>query len=66
MNKLIEAIKQNLQVWAWAIIVCSFLILVGHAPAMPIVAGGLLAIAVTTLRTLSTSQKKPWQVKVQR
>lgn len=66
MNKLIESVKQNRQVWAWAIIVCLFLILVGHAPALPIIAGGLLAIVVTTLRTLSAGQKKTWQVKVQR
>lgn len=61
MNKLIESIKQNRQVWAWAIIVCLFLILVGHAPVMPIVVGGLLAVVITTLR-----QKKTWQTGMQR
>ena len=66
MNKLIESFKQNRQVWAWAIIVCLFLILVGHAPVVPIAAGGFLAIVITTLRSSFKSQKKTWQTGMQR
>ena len=62
MNVIIENFKQNRQVWAWAVIVSLFLILVGHAPVLPIVSGGLLAVVITSLRALSYGQKKPWQV----
>jgi hypothetical protein len=64
--KLIQSVKHNRQVWAWAIIVCSLLILIGHAPVMPIVAGGFLAIVITSMRSLSRGQKKPWQTGIQR
>lgn len=66
MNKILEAFKQNRQIWAWAIIVCMFLIFVGHAPVLPILMGGLLAVIITSLRALSTGQKKPWQTGIQR
>ncbi len=62
MNKILESFKQNRQIWAWAVIVCLFLVLVGHAPVLPIVTGGLLAVAVTSLRALGSGQKRPWQV----
>jgi uncharacterized membrane protein len=62
MNVILENFKQNRQVWAWAVIVSLFLILVGHAPVLPIVSGGLLAVVITSLRALSYGQKKPWQV----
>ncbi len=61
MNVIIESFKQNRQVWAWAVIISMFLILLGHAPVLPIITGGLLAIVVTSLRALSYGQKKPWQ-----
>ncbi len=66
MNKVIESFKQNRQIWAWAVVVCLFLILVGHAPVMPIIAGGVLAIVITSLRALSHGQKKSWQTGTQR
>ena len=62
MNLIIESFKQNRQVWAWAVIISMLLILVGHAPVLPIITGGLLAVIVTSLRALSYGQKKPWQV----
>jgi len=66
MNKVLEQFKQNRQIWAWAIIVCMFLIFVGHAPVLPIISGGLLAVIITTLRALGAGQKKPWQTGIQR
>jgi hypothetical protein len=66
MNVILESFKQNRQVWAWAVIISLFLILVGHAPVLPIITGGLLAVVITSLRALSYGQKKPWQVKAQR
>jgi len=66
MNKIIASFKQNRRIWAWAVIVCCFLIFLGHAPVLPIIAGGLLAILVTSLRALGDGQPKPWQTKIQR
>jgi hypothetical protein len=62
MNVILENFKQNRQVWAWAVIISLLLTVVGHAPVLPIVTGGLLAVIVTSLRALSYGQKKPWQM----
>ncbi|HSS95652.1 MAG TPA: hypothetical protein VLK33_01405 [Terriglobales bacterium] len=64
MNAIVQMFKQNRQVWAWAVIISLLLILLGHAPAMPIITGGLLAVLVTSLRAMSHGQKKPWQTRV--
>jgi len=61
MKTIFECFKQNRQVWAWAAIVCMFLIFIGHAPVLPIFTGGLLAVVITSLRALGSNQKKPWQ-----
>ena len=66
MKAILDSFKQNRQIWAWAVIVCMFLIFVGHAPALPIVTGGLLAVLITSLRALGNGQKKPWQTGSQR
>jgi len=66
MNVIIDSFKQNRQVWAWAVIISFFLIFVGHAPVLPIITGGMLAVVITSLRALSHGQKKPWEVKVQK
>jgi hypothetical protein len=66
MNVILETFKQNRQVWAWAVIISLFLVLIGHAPVLPIVTGGLLAVLVTSLRALSYGQKKPWQTGMHR
>jgi len=57
MNVILENFKQNRQVWAWAVIISLFLILIGHAPVLPIITGGLLAVLVTSLRALSHARK---------
>lgn len=66
MNKILASFKQNRQVWAWAVIVCLFMIFVGHAPMLPIITGGVLAAIISSLRALSAGQKKPWQAGIQR
>ena len=66
MKTILENFKQNRQVWAWAIIISMLLIFLGHAPVMPIITGGLLAVLITSLRALSHGQKKPWQTGPQR
>jgi hypothetical protein len=66
MKTILECFKQNRQVWAWAVIVCMLLIFIGHAPVLPIVTGGLLAVVITSLRALGSNQKKPWQTGSQR
>jgi len=66
MNVIIDSFKQNRQVWAWAVIVSMFLIFIGHAPVLPIITGGMLAVVITSLRALSAGQKKPWQIGTRR
>jgi hypothetical protein len=60
MNAIVETFKQNRQVWAWALII-SLLLILGHAPVLPIITGALLAVLIVSLRALSLGQQKPWQ-----
>lgn len=66
MNVILNSFKQNRQIWAWAVIVCLFLIMVGHAPVVPILTGGMLAVIITSLRAVYAGQKKNWQTGTQR
>jgi hypothetical protein len=43
--------KQQRLAWSCAIIVGLFLVLVGHAPALPVFAGCILAIMLAVLRS---------------
>jgi hypothetical protein len=61
MEKILDQFKQNRQVWAWALVISMFLIFVGHAPALPVILGGALAILIVSLRAASAGQPKPWQ-----
>ena len=51
-----QQLKQQRQVWAWALIVGLLLVLVGHAPVFPVVGGCALAVAFSTLRTAFKSK----------
>jgi hypothetical protein len=64
MNTIVASFKQHRQIWAWAVVISLFMVLVGHVPAPPVIAGGLLAVVVSSLRALSYNQKKPWQREV--
>jgi protein-S-isoprenylcysteine O-methyltransferase Ste14 len=45
--------KQQRLAWSCAIIVGLFLVLVGHAPALPVLMGCVLAVAFAVLRSWS-------------
>lgn len=44
-------LKQQRLAWSCAIIVGLFLVLVGHAPTLPVVTGCILAVALAVLRS---------------
>jgi hypothetical protein len=61
MQSILASFKKQRLVWSWALIVALFLLFFGHAPVLPVVLGGALAILITTLRAASAGQPKPWQ-----
>lgn len=61
IHTIFESIKKQRLVWSWAVIVGLFLVVMGHAPILPVIGGGALAIIITTLRSASQGQPKPWQ-----
>jgi hypothetical protein len=58
IDTLLETMKKQRLAWTWAVIVGLFLVLLGHAPVVPVIAGGALAIAISTLRSASRSQPR--------
>ena len=56
LNTIIENIRKQRLAWSWAVIVGLFLVVLGHAPVLPVIAGCALAIALSTLRGASHSQ----------
>jgi hypothetical protein len=61
VKTVLQHIKQQRLVWSWSLIVGLLLVLVGHAPVFPVIAGCALAILMSTLRSASHGQPKPWQ-----
>jgi hypothetical protein len=61
MEKLLASFKQQRLVWSWALVIVLFLVFVAHAPVLPVVLGGALAILIVSLRAASAGQPKPWQ-----
>ncbi|MGA8310762.1 MAG: hypothetical protein WB755_12085 [Terriglobales bacterium] len=59
IDTLVAAIKKQRLAWSWAVIIGLFLVVVGHAPVFPVIAGCALAIAVSTLRSASSSHPRP-------
>ena len=49
-NTLLETLKKQRMAWSWAVIVGLFLVVVGHAPILPVFAGCLLAVGISVLR----------------
>jgi hypothetical protein len=64
MKKMLASFKQQRLVWSWALIIVLLLVSVGHAPVLPVVLGGALAILIVSLRAASADQPKPWQRQV--
>jgi hypothetical protein len=59
IETLLETMKKQRLAWSWAVIVGLFLVLLGHAPVFPVIAGCALAIAISTLRSASPSRPRP-------
>jgi hypothetical protein len=49
-DTLLEILKKQRMVWSWAVVVGLFLIVAGHAPIVPVIAGCLLAVGFAVLR----------------
>ncbi len=49
-DTLLEILKKQRLVWSWAVIVGLFLIVAGHAPIVPVIAGCMLAVGFSVLR----------------
>ena len=57
LQTLYECLKRQRLACSWAVIVASFLIVIGHAPIFPVIMGGLLAIGIAILRDSSFSKR---------
>jgi len=53
-----DVMKHQRLACSCALIVGLFLVLMGHAPVLPVIAGGALGIAVVTLRSWPTLKAK--------
>ena len=49
-DTLLETLKKQRMAWSWAVIIGLFLIVAGHAPIVPVIAGCLLAVGFSVLR----------------
>jgi hypothetical protein len=58
METIRATIKEQHLVWSCALLAGLFLVLVGHVPAIPVLAGCALAIAYVTLRSRQSRQPK--------
>jgi hypothetical protein len=56
VNGLLGNMKKQRMTWSWALIVGLFLVLVAHAPVLPVIAGCALAIGLATLRSSASSR----------
>jgi hypothetical protein len=59
MRTIFDMVKRQRVVWSCALIVGLFLVLIGHVPVIPVVAGCALAVAISTLRSASGSHPRP-------
>ena len=59
LDTLIDVLKKQKMAWSWAVIVGLLLVVVAHAPVLPIVAGSLLAVGVCVLRAWPRSAGSP-------
>lgn len=53
-----DAMTPQRLAWSCAVIVGLFLVLIGHAPVLPVVAGCMLAIGLAALRSWPTLKAK--------
>ncbi len=50
VEMLLGILKKQRMAWSWAVIIGLFLIVAGHAPVLPVIAGCLLAVGISVLR----------------
>ncbi|HUK24047.1 MAG TPA: hypothetical protein VLV49_05665 [Terriglobales bacterium] len=50
LGTLYAVLRQQRLAWSCTIVVVLFLLLVGHAPVLPVLAGGLLALGLAVFR----------------
>ncbi len=50
IDTLLETIKRQRLAWSWAVVIGLFLVVIGHAPVLPIIAGCLLAVGISVMR----------------
>jgi len=50
IETLFEILKKQRLAWSWAVVIGLFLVVAGHAPILPVVAGCLLAVGISVLR----------------
>lgn len=58
MRTFLDALKNQRLAWSWAVVICLFLTVWGHAPVLPVAMGCLLAVAIAVLRSLSRPAAK--------
>lgn len=59
VRSLYELAKAQRLAWSCSVIVGLFLVLIGHIPILPVLAGCLLAVAFSTLRARPSLKPKP-------
>jgi hypothetical protein len=59
ISTLVEILKKQRMAWSWAVVIGLFLIIAGHAPILPVIAGCLLAVTMTALRSVSKNRPNP-------
>jgi len=58
VEMLLGILKKQRMAWSWAVIIGLFLIVVGHAPILPVIAGCSLAVGISVLRAWPSVRPK--------
>ena len=58
VETLLGILKKQRMAWSWAVIIGLFLIVVGHAPILPVIAGCSLAVGISVLRAWPSVRPK--------
>ena len=59
IKALIGTLRNERMAWSWAVVIGLFLVFAGHAPVLPVIAGCLLAVTISALRSTSKSGPRP-------
>ncbi|MGH9504650.1 MAG: hypothetical protein ACRD20_17490 [Terriglobales bacterium] len=58
LNTMLDTLKKQRMAWSWAVVVGLFLVVAGHAPVLPVIAGCLLAVGISVLRAWPHGREK--------